>query len=298
MTMTSANRATATSSASRIEIRKLHPQIGAEISGVDLTGEIDEETFAEIRHAIGQNGMIVFRNQPGFTGEQQLDFAARFGQIAERLIPPKEVDRKKSVQWNNLMLISDRMDEDGNPVGSLGHGEMWFHTDKCYVERPHRFSFLYGIEIPSTGGNTKFTSLYAAYDAMPADLKERFADAFVMQGQQYNVGRRIDITAPLETIHHHRQPMFVVNPDSGKTALYVAAQNTMWIEGVEAEESERILSDLFVCTEDPANTYEHVWQHNDLIMWDNLACLHARTDWPDTETRMLRRCTVLGDRLW
>ena len=282
----------------QIEIRKLHPQIGAEIRGVDLTKDIDEETFAAIRRAIGEHAMIVFRNQPGLTGEQQLKLAARFGPVAERLIPPKQKDRERAVQWKHLMLITDHVDEEGNPVGSLGHGEMWFHTDKCYVERPHRFSFLYGIEVPSVGGNTKFTSLYTAYDNMPAALKKRFADTFVMQGQQYDVGRRIDITAPLETIHHYRQPMFVVNPDSGKTALYVAAQNTMWIEGVEAEESERILNDLFAYTEDPANTYEHVWQVNDLLMWDNLACLHARTDWPEQETRMLRRCTVLGDRLW
>ena len=288
----------ATAVKQRVEVRKLHSQIGAEISGIDLTSDIDDETFAEIRHAIGQHGMIVFRNQPGVSGDQQLDFAARFGEIAERLIPPKEIDRKRSVEWNHLMLISDRKDEEGDDIGSLGHGEMWFHTDKCYVERPHRFTFLYGMEIPSVGGNTKFTSLYSACNNMPTDLKERFADAFVMQGQQYNVGRRIDITAPLDTIHHHRQPMFVKNPDSGKTALYVAAQNTMWIEGVEAQESEQILSDLFTYTEDPANTYEHVWQVNDLLIWDNLACLHARTDWPDGETRMLRRCTVLGDRLW
>jgi taurine dioxygenase len=290
--------ATSVRPTARVEVRKLHPSIGAEIRGVDITRDVDDETFAEIRHAIGQHAMIVFRNQKDLTGEQQLKFAARFGQVAERLIPPKEKDRERNVAWNNLMLISDRKDEDGKPIGSLGHGEMWFHTDKCYVEKPHRFSFLYGIEIPSVGGNTKFTSLYSAYDKMPADLKKRFEKTFVMQGQQYDVGRRIDITAPLETIHHFRQPMIVTNPDSGKKALYVAAQNTMWIEGVDGEESERILSELFELTEDPANTYEHVWQVGDVLMWDNLACLHARTDWPAGETRMLRRCTVLGDKLW
>lgn len=290
--------ATAARPKTRLEVRKLHPRIGAEIRGVDLTKDLDDDTFAEIRRAIGQHAMIVFRNQPGLTGEQQLEFAARFGKIAERLIPPKEIDRQRTVQWNTLMLISDKVDEEGKEIGSLGHGEMWFHTDKCYVEKPHRFSFLYGIEIPSVGGNTKFTSLYSAYDNLAEDLKKRFAKTFVMQGQQYGVGRRIDITAPLETIHHYRQPMFVENPDSGKTALYVAAQNTMWIEGVEAKESERLLEHMFALTEDPANTYEHVWQVDDLLMWDNLACLHARTDWPAGETRMLRRCTVLGERLW
>src|SRR5262249_14123097 len=136
------------------------------------------------------------------------------------------------------------------------------------------------------------------YESLPADWKKRFDSAFVMQGQQYDVGRRIDINVELSTIHHYRQPMVVVNPDSGRRALYVAAQNTMWIEGVDRAESERILARMFECTEDPANTYEHVWQVGDLLMWDNLACLHARTDWPAGQTRTLRRCTVIGDRLW
>ena len=69
------------------------------------------------------------------------------------------------------------------------------------------------------------------------------------------------------------------------------------IEGMTREESEALLDRLFDLTEDPANVYEHVWREGDLLMWDNLACLHARTDWPDGETRMLRRCTVGGDRL-
>jgi taurine dioxygenase len=64
------------------------------------------------------------------------------------------------------------------------------------------------------------------------------------------------------------------------------------------DESEAILEKLFALTEDPAICYEHVWQPGDFILWDNLACLHARTDWPDGERRTLRRCTVEGERLW
>src|SRR5262249_54683582 len=111
--------------------------------------------------------------------------------------------------WNDMMLVSDKLDANGKPLGTLGHGEMWFHTDKCYHRRPHRVSFLYGIEIPSAGGHTKFSSMYAAYDRLPADLKRRLGGAMVMQGQQYGVGRRIDVTLPLESTHHCRQPIFV-----------------------------------------------------------------------------------------
>ena len=102
------------------------------------------------------------------------------------------------------------------------------------------------------------------------------AGAMVMQGQQYGVGRRIDITLPLESTHHCAQPIFVTNPGSGRKALYVASQNSMWIEGIARDESEVLLQQLFAIAEDPAIIYEHVWRPGDLVMWDNLACLHAR----------------------
>ena len=197
-----------------------------------------------------------------------------------------------------MMIISDHVDANGKALGSLGHGEMWFHTDKCYHRRPHRATFLYGIEIPSEGGHTQYSSMYAAYENVPADLKRRLAGAMVMQGQQYGVGRRIDVTLPLESIHHCAQPIFVTNPGSGRKALYVASQNSMWIDGMDRDESEQLLQQLFAIAEDPAIIYEHVWRLGDLVMWDNLACLHARTDWPSEQRRTLRRCTVEGGPLY
>jgi len=197
-----------------------------------------------------------------------------------------------------MMIISDHVDANGKALGSLGHGEMWFHTDKCYHRRPHRATFLYGIEIPSEGGHTQYSSMYAAYENVPADLKRRLAGAMGMQGQQYGVGRRIDITLPLESTHHCAQPIFVTNPGSGRKALYVASQNSMWIDGMDRDESEVLLQQLFAIAEDPAIIYEHVWRPGDLVMWDNLACLHARVDWPSEQRRRLCRCTVEGEPLY
>jgi taurine dioxygenase len=202
------------------------------------------------------------------------------------------------VEWDDMMMVTDKVDANGKPLGTLGHGEMWFHTDKCYHRRPHRATFLYGLEIPTVGGHTQFSSLYAAYENLPADLKRRLDGVMVMQGQQYGVGRRIDVSLPLESTHHCRQPIFVTNPGSGRKALYVASQNSMWIEGTDRDESEALLQKLFGIAEDPAIIYEHVWQPGDLVMWDNLACLHARTDWPQEQRRTLRRCTVEGEPLY
>ena len=174
---------------------------------------------------------------------------------------------------------------------------MWYHSDKCYHEKPHRGSFLYGIEVPSEGGHTKFASLYGAYDKLSADQQKRFDGCRVMQGYDYDNRARLSLDVNLDNIFHYSQPMVVPNPDSGRKALYVSRLNTLWIEGIDRDESEKILADLFEIIEDPDNVYEHVWTAGDLVMWDNLACLHARTDWPDDQSRMLRRCTTRGVKL-
>ena len=120
----------------------------------------------------------------------------------------------------------------------------------------------------------------------------------VMQGHQYTTGRRIDLTVDIETMHHCRQPIIVTNPGSGRKGLYVTSQNTMWIEGMDRAESEALLETMFDIAEDPAIIYEHVWRVGDLVVWDNLACLHARTDWPAEQRRTLRRCTTEGEPLY
>lgn len=279
-----------------ITITPLHPVIGAEIGGVDLSKAPDAATIETIRQAWYDHSVLLFRDQT-ISGEDQLRLAEQFGTIAERHKPKPGASASDSPDWTNLMPISDMTDEDGKAVGALGHGEMWFHSDKCYHECPHRASFLYGIEIPTDGGHTKFASLYAAYNNMPDDWKRRFDGARVMQGYDYGCDKRLDLDINLDNIFHYSQPMVVVNPGSGRKALYVSRLNTMWIEGIERDESETILAKLFDVTEDPSITYEHIWRPGDLVMWDNLACLHARTDWPDDQSRMLRRCTTLGEPL-
>jgi len=280
-----------------IAVEPLSPAIGAEVKGVDLSRELDAVTVGQIMVAWHRHAILLFRDQD-ISGDDQLRFAGLFGPVAERVTPPAGANRPGSPDWTNLMLVTDHVDEAGKPIGSLGHGEMWFHSDKCYRRRPHRVSFLYGTEIPTEGGHTKFASLYAAYDNIPDDLKHRLDGCMVMQGYDYASTARLDPDIGLENILHYRQPIFVTNPDSGRTALYVSRLNTMWIEGMERAESEAVLNRLFDLTEDPANIYEHVWRPGDLVMWDNLACLHARTDWPGDQRRTLRRCTVEGAALY
>ncbi|MFL5170741.1 MAG: TauD/TfdA dioxygenase family protein [Microvirga sp.] len=283
---------------SRISVTKLHPVIGAEVSGIDLSRPLDAETIRQVKDAWHKHTVLVFRDQ-SISEDDQRRFASYFGPVAKR-VPPRAgaAGADSLLDWDDMLLITDHVDDKGKPKGALGHGEMWFHSDKCYHRRPHRATFLFGIEIPTEGGHTKFSSSYAAYERLPADVKKRIDGAMVMQGHQYTTGRRIDLNIDIATMHHCRQPIVVTNPGSGRKGLYVTSQNTMWIEGMDREDSERLLQQMFDIAEDPAIIYEHVWRVGDLVMWDNLACLHARTDWPNEQRRTLRRCTTEGEPLY
>ena len=283
---------------STVSVIKLHPHIGAEIRGVDLSQPYDGDTARQIKDAWHAHTVLLFRDQK-LSEDDQRRFASLFGPVAKR-VPPKPGAKgvDTSPEWDDMMTISDAVDANGKALGSLGHGEMWFHTDKCYHRRPHRASFLYGIDIPI--GRWAHAVLELVRRLRP-DARRPAAAArrrLAIQGQQYNPGRRIDLTLSLEKTHHCRQPIFVTNPGSGRKGLYVASQNTMWIDGMDRDESEMILEKLFAIAEDPEIIYEHVWRLGDLIMWDNLACLHARTDWPTEQRRTLRRCTVEGEPLY
>ena len=283
---------------SAISVTKLHPVIGAEVRGVDLSRPLDDTMIHQIQEAWYQHTVLVFRDQK-ISEDDQRRFAALFGPVAKR-VPPRAgaTGADTLLDWDDMLLVTDNTDASGKPMGALGHGEMWFHTDKCYHRKPHRASFLYGIDIPTEGGHTRFSSSYAAYDKLSPELKKRLDGAMVMQGHQYTTGRRINLTVDIGTMHHCVQPMIITNPGSGRKGLYVSSQNTMWIEGMDRAEGEALLLKLFDIAEDPAIIYEHVWRLNDLVMWDNLACLHARTDWPGEQRRTLRRCTTEGEPLY
>lgn len=281
----------------KVELVPLSGAIGVEIRGIDLRHELDPETVATIRRAWTENSIMLLRCQD-LSPDDQFRFARCFGEIARRSRPPVEKRDYVPDPENPMHLVTDRVDEAGRRLGSLGHGEMWFHTDKCYEEKPHRASLLYAIEIPSSGGETKFASLYGAYDNIPAALKKKLEGRRVLQVYNFTTSAVARVDERLDELMHHWQPIFVTNPDTGRKAVYVSRLMTARIEGMDEDESDETLAALCDIIEDPGNIYEHRWQPGDLIIWDNLSSLHARNTWPDDERRTLRRCTVEGEPLF
>lgn len=192
------------------------------------------------------------------------------------------------------MFISN-VKENGKPIGSLPDGEMWFHHDGCYKKRPQRASFLYSIEFPSTGDNTKFANMYLAFDAIYKELKRLLEDKTALNVYDYEVRETFDVETGLENASHFSQPIFIRHLNTDKVALYVNPLMTAKINELPKDESADVLAELFVISQDQSVVYEHVWTVDDLLVWDNLCSVDARTDFPAEERRLLRRCVVEGE---
>ncbi len=136
-------------------VRPLSPALGAEIVGIDLSKEIDDLTFAQIRDAWHDHLVILLRDQE-LSEEDEVRFAEKFG-------PPAVIHTKQFVRNHPAVMLISNIREDGKPIGALPDGEMHFHTDQCHQERPAMASMLYALEVPSAGGNTLFANGYKAY---------------------------------------------------------------------------------------------------------------------------------------
>ncbi len=279
-----------------ITIEKVSPAVGAEIKGLDLSRPLDAEVVEQIRVAWCEHIVLLFRDQD-LTVEQQVRFATCFGELGKRSRAPKDKKPGDGDYRDSVMLVTNIVDEDGKPIGSFGGGEMWFHADTCYYPVPNKMTMLYAMELPSRGGNTRVNNMYRAYDNVPKALKDRLEGHTVLQIHDYKRTERIDPDGDIEGMLHYHQPIFVTNPETNKRALYVNRLMSAKIDGFPREESDTILEQLFTIAEDPALFYEHEWRIGDLLMWDNRCSMHARTEFPEDERRLLRRCTVKGEAM-
>ena len=281
----------------KIKVTPLPAACGAEITGVDLTQELSAPTVAAIRQAWHDHIVLVFRGQE-ITEEQQLRFASYFGSLGRR----KEAMFREELQSRNqgtkqvnpnILLVSN-IKEKGEPIGAFGEGEMWFHIDSGYAEKPYNYTFLYALELPSTGGNTQFSNMYKAYEALPADLKIRLAGKKALHIHEYERSAKVEQRDDLSKSAHFFHPVFSTHAETGRKSLFVDRLMTARLEGLPKEENESLLEQLYEIGERPEFIYEHKWQLGDFVMWDNRCAIHARTWFPPEERRLLRRCAIEG----
>jgi taurine dioxygenase len=242
---------------------------------------------------------LLFRGQ-SLSEDDQIAFARHFGELQKRTRPPAAINEAGHTKYPQLTMLVSNIRENGRLIGSLPDGEMHFHSDQCYLEKPATGTFLYGIEVPSTGGDTLFLNMYKAYETLPGELKARIDGRRALNAYLYDSttravnGAKVDFSAH----PHYVQPIVRSHPDTKRKALYVNRLMTFTVEGMNAEESSALLDALFDHIEQEQFIYAHRWRPGDLVVWDNRCTLHARTDFSDKERRLLRRHIVTGDRAY
>jgi taurine dioxygenase len=274
------------------EIVPLTKHIGAEIRGLDLRQQPDEDTVKAIYQAWIDHLVLIFPDQK-LSQEDLIRATGFFGHLGKISRPPKYFPKGYSKVLPGIMMISN-IRENGEPIGALPDGEMMFHHDMIHAEVPSKATLLYSLEIPSAGGNTLFASGYAAYDTLDPAIRDRLEGKKAMHHYNYGSTIRGDsrgVEAFAEQVH----PVFRTHEDSGRKAVYVNRLMTVKILDLPEDESDRLLNAVYDHAEKPEFVYEHVWRVGDLLLWDNRCSSHARTDFPSTERRLMFRTTVDGN---
>jgi taurine dioxygenase len=267
----------------------LSTAIGAEIVGVDLRAPLDDARFEWILKAWHRHCVLLFRDQR-LENEDQLRFAGRFGELS------KIINKHSTISGHPSVMLVSNIRQDGQLIGALPDGEMYFHSDQCYVEQPSKATTLYAVEIPRQGGNTLFANMYAAYETLPADVKRQIDGRKAINVYDYANNPTMRGSTIREGVPHYAHPIVRTHPDTGRKALYVNRLMTDHIPDLPRTESDRLLEFLFDHQEQRRFVYEHIWRPGDLMLWDNRCALHARTDFDASERRLLRRVAILGEK--
>jgi taurine dioxygenase len=280
----------------RLTVKPLSPALGAEIAGVDLSEDLPPDTVAAIIDAWHEHLVLLFRNQT-LSEDDQIRFVKNFGDLQKRGRPPEARNEASLIKHPELTMLVSNIRENGKMIGSLADGEMNFHSDFCYLEKPAKGTFLYAMEVPSEGGDTLFLNMYKAYETLPAALKASAEGKKAVNAYHYESQTRAINESKLDLSRnpHYAQPIVRTHPETKRKALYVNRLMTWSVDGMDDAEGGALLKELFTHIEQDQFVYAHHWRVGDMILWDNRCTLHARTDFSDKERRLMRRHVVAGD---
>ena len=268
--------------------------LGAEVRAGDLRA-LDDAAFERVLRAWHDHAVVLFRGQ-ALSDADLIAFSRRFGDLD--WAPIQETGRRFVEGMPEIYIVSN-VKVNGEPIGSLGDGEAVWHTDMSYLDMPPKASMLYSLEIPTSGGNTSFCSMYAIYDALPAELRERIAGLKIKHDGTYNSGgyvrQGVTPTDDPRTSPGALHPLVCTHPDTGRRMLYFGRRRNAYIGGLELAESEALLDELWSYVDLPQFCFEHVWRVGDLVLWDNRCTMHRRDAFDPKQRRIMHRTQVKGE---
>jgi taurine dioxygenase len=286
-----------------MEITPTGKALGAVVTGIDLSKDISEQDRKTLYDAYIDNMILAF---PG----QKLDFddllrlREVFGPAGETVNQLLKLGRKKhyaSDVPDGITIISNALDKSGIERLPGLDGEAFWHTDSSFTEIPISASLLYGVEVTDTGGETGFLDMVKAYEEMPADLKKRIEGKSANHSKVHTSEGRIrqeyaEVDNPKDApgvIH----PLVRVHPVTGKKCLFLGRRMYSYIIGLDLEESEELLDELWAYTVQDKFVYEHKWTAGDLVVWDNRCTMHHRNAFPEDARRVMHKSITAGEEV-
>ena len=274
-----------------LTLRPASPAIGAFVEGLDLSQPLDDSVRDDLLRAHADYGVLFFRDQK-LSPEAQIALAERLGEI--------NVNRFFTAVAGYPQIAEVRKEPD--QTSNIGGG---WHTDHSYDHLPALGSLLYARELPPTGGDTLYASMYAAYEALSAGMKRMLAGLQAVHSSRHVFGaganRPTDLAnrlgnqeaATQDAVH----PVVLTHPRSGRKGLYVNPGFTVRFQGWTEQESEPLLRYLYQHAVRPEFTYRFQWAPDSLAFWDNRCTWHLAVNDYQGERRLMHRITLEGEAL-
>jgi taurine dioxygenase len=271
------------------EVRPIAGALGAELHGLDLSGDLPADTIGEIRQALLDHGVIFFRDQD-LPPDRFLALARRFG-------TPVEYPFLKGIEGFPEIITVSKLENE-----TINFGGVW-HSDTTYLQEPPMATLLIAREVPDAGGDTIFANQYLAYDTLSDGMKRLLAGLKgVASSAKADASRtredriKSDGSTDARKLLIAEHPVIRTHPETGSKVLYVNRAHTVGFAGMTEAESAPLLEFLFRHQVRPEFTCRFRWAAGSLAIWDNRCAQHYAINDYAGQRRIMHRITLAGDR--
>jgi len=278
-----------------VQVKPFATALGAEV----ICGNVNRLSPADlemVRQAWLDHLVLLVRGQT-LSADDLIGFAKTFGEV-DLATPVSELPAGVKERPNPYISMVSNVKEDGMPIGTLGDGEVVWHTDMSYHEAPISASILYAIEVPEVGGRTGFVNMYEALESLPEQEQERVRALSIKNDATYNsagqIRRGMNPVTDVRTSPGVTHPAVRTHPETNHNALYLGRRPNAYINGLDVDESEKLLNMLWShATSRPA--WFHQWEVGDIVLWDNRCVMHRREPFDPSTRRIMQRLQCKGD---
>jgi taurine dioxygenase len=270
--------------------------LGGKIVDLDISNKLTQDQINFINQSWDERLVLVFKKQ-NLDDYKLINFSKYFGELDPP--GPNPYGITFLPEFPEINVISNVKNEQGTPIGNLGDGEAVWHADMTYLQLPPKAGILYALEVPKNQGNTHFANMELAYSELPSRLKDKIDGKILIHDSAHNSAGMLrkgysEVDNPSDT-PGSRHPMVITDKNTNKKLLFLGRRPHAYIIGLELEESENLLNEIWEHATQDKFTWTQQWEKGDLLMWKNLNVLHKRDAFDPNTRRVMHRTQIKGE---